>query len=53
MDWVVSGTPNKRIAAELGISIKAVEIHRARVMEEMAAKSVAELTALRIICGLH
>lgn len=53
LDWVVSGTSNKRIAAELGISIKTVEIHRARVMEKMAAKSVAELTALRIICGLH
>jgi len=53
LDWVVSGTSNKRIAAELGISIKTVEVHRARVMEKMAAKSVAELTAMRIICGLH
>lgn len=53
LDWVVSGTSNKRIAAELDISIKTVEVHRARVMEKMAAKSVAELTAMRIICGLH
>jgi FixJ family two-component response regulator len=53
LDWVVSGTANKRIAAELGISIKTVEVHRARVMEKMAAKSVAELTAMRITCGLH
>jgi FixJ family two-component response regulator len=53
LDWVVSGTSNKRIAAELGISIKTVEVHRARFMEKMAAKSVAELTAMRIICGLH
>ena len=53
LDWVVCGTSNKRIAAELGISIKTVEAHRARVMEKMAVKSVAELTALRITCGLH
>jgi len=53
LDWVVSGTANKRIAAELGISIKTVEVHRARVMEKMAAKSVAELTAMRITCRLH
>jgi FixJ family two-component response regulator len=53
LDWVVSGTSNKRIAAELGISVKTVEAHRARVMEKMAAKSVAELTTLRIICDLH
>ena len=53
LDWVVSGTSNKRIAAKLGISIKTVEVHRARVMEKMAAKSVAELTAMRIICGVH
>ena len=53
LDWVVSGTSNKRIAAELGISIKTVEVHRARVMEKMAVKSVAELTALRITCGLR
>ena len=53
LDWVVSGTSNKRIAAKLGISIKTVEVHRARVMEKMAVKSVAELTALRITCGLR
>jgi two-component system response regulator FixJ len=53
LDWVVSGTANKRIAGELGISIKTVEVHRARVMEKMAVRSVAELTALRITCGLH
>ena len=53
LDWIVCGTSNKRIAAELGISIKTVEVHRARVMEKMGVKSVAELTALRITCGLY
>ncbi len=43
MDLVVGGKLNKQIADELGISIKTVEVHRARVMEKMAVGSVAEL----------
>ena len=53
LDSVVSGKSNKLIAAELEISIKTVEVHRARVMEKMAVNSVAELTALCINSGLH
>ena len=43
MELVMAGRLNKQIADELGISIKTVEVHRARVMEKMAAGSVAEL----------
>ena len=43
MELVVAGRLNKQIADDLGISIKTVEVHRARVMEKMAANSVAEL----------
>jgi FixJ family two-component response regulator len=43
MDRVVAGKLNKSIADELGISIKTVETHRARVMEKMKVKSLAEL----------
>ncbi len=43
MELVVAGRLNKQIADELGISMKTVEVHRARVMEKMAAGSVAEL----------
>lgn len=53
LDGVVSGKSNKVIAAELDISVKTVEVHRARVMEKMAAKSVAELTALCIASDRH
>jgi len=53
LDLVVGGSLNKQIAATLGISSKTVEVHRAHVMEKMAAKSVAELIALCIHCGLH
>lgn len=43
MAHVVSGKLNKQIAAELGISAKTVENHRARVMEKMGIKGLAEL----------
>lgn len=43
MDLVVSGRLSKQIAADLGISKKTVDVHRARVMEKMEAESVAEL----------
>lgn len=40
---ILAGRLNKQIADELGISIKTVEVHRARVMEKMGANSVVEL----------
>lgn len=41
--WVVHGLPNKDIAENLGISIKTVKAHRARVMTKTHASSVVEL----------
>ena len=43
MDLVVAGKLNKTIADQLGISVKTVEAHRAKVMEKMHAKSLADL----------
>ena len=43
MDCVVAGKSNKGIADELAISIKTVEVHRARVMQKLGIGSVAEL----------
>jgi two-component system response regulator TtrR len=40
---IMEGKANKVIAGELDISIKTVEVHRAKVMEKMAVGSVAEL----------
>ena len=43
MSNIVRGLSNKKIANELNISPRTVEIHRARVMDKMAADSVASL----------
>lgn len=46
LDLVVRGSPNKQIAASLGIAEPTVKIHRGRVMEKLGAHSVAELVLL-------
>lgn len=46
MKLIVRGHLNKQAASDLGISIKTVKIHRARVMEKMQVRSVAELVHL-------
>jgi len=43
MQLVVAGKLNKQIADELEISMKTVEAHRARVMEKMGVRTLAEL----------
>jgi two-component system response regulator TtrR len=48
MGRVIEGKQNKLIAAELDISVKTVEVHRAKVMEKMGADSVAELVQLML-----
>ena len=46
MERVAGGLANKQIADELNISMKTVEAHRARVMEKMGARTLAELVTL-------
>ncbi len=44
----VEGVANKVIAVDLGLSERTVEIHRAKVMEKMGARSVAHLVKLQL-----
>lgn len=44
MRLVIDGRPNKLIADELQISVRTVEVHRARVFEKMQVRSAVELT---------
>ena len=46
MQRVVEGLPNKLIADQLSISVRTVEVHRARVFEKMEVKSAVELANL-------
>jgi len=48
MERVVRGMPNKAIAADLTISVRTVEIHRARVMEKMNADSLSALVRMAL-----
>lgn len=50
LDLIIAGRLNKQIADDLGISIKTVEVHRARVMEKMKARSLAELVQSVMTC---
>ena len=46
MQLVLAGRPNKLIADELAISVRTVEVHRARVFDKMNVKSAVELANL-------
>jgi two-component system response regulator FixJ len=53
LDGMVAGHPNKVIAYNLSLSPRTVEIHRARVMDKMQARSLSELVRLAITAGIE
>jgi two-component system, LuxR family, response regulator FixJ len=51
LDLMVQGKPNKIMAADLGISQRTVEIHRARVMEKLGVTSLAQAVRMMMELG--
>jgi FixJ family two-component response regulator len=52
LGFVIAGRLNKQIAGELGIAEKTIKVHRARVMEKVGVRSVAELVRLTDRAGI-
>lgn len=48
LGYVIQGIYNKNIADKIGLSIKTVELYRARGMAKMQVRSVAELTRIMV-----
>lgn len=48
MELVAEGRANREIAEALGISLRTVEVHRARMIDKLAVRSVPELVRLVI-----
>jgi two-component system response regulator FixJ len=53
MKYVVQGKGNREIAERLEVSIRTVEVHRAKVMKKMQANTLPELVLMAPICGLN
>jgi two-component system response regulator FixJ len=51
LDLLVAGLPNKAIALELGASPRTIEVHRARILEKLAVRSLPELVRLVLAAG--
>jgi len=51
-DEMVRGKQNKVIAFDLDISPRTVEVHRARVLEKLEARSLSELVRLALAAGV-
>jgi two-component system response regulator FixJ len=52
LQGLVSGFPNKIIADRLGLSIRTVEMHRARMMTRLCSSSLAEVLQLAFLAGV-
>jgi two-component system response regulator FixJ len=52
LDALVAGRPNKVVAFDLGISVRTVEVHRARMMDRLGARQLAEAIRLAVMAKL-
>jgi two-component system response regulator FixJ len=53
LDGLLAGRPNKLIAFDLGISVRTVEVHRARMMERLGMRQLAEVIRLGVLAKLR
>jgi FixJ family two-component response regulator len=51
-EHVIQGRLNKQIAADLGTVEKTVKVHRARVMQKMHVRTLADLVYVAIVAGV-
>ncbi|MDG2535911.1 response regulator [Sphingomonas sp. HITSZ_GF] len=47
-----AGQSNKAIAADLGLSVRTIEMHRARMMDRLGVKNLADVVALALEMGV-
>ena len=52
LDALVEGASNKVIAFDLGLSVRTVEVHRARMMERLGTRQLAEAIRLAVLATL-
>jgi len=52
LDAVVAGRQSKVIAHDLGLSVRTVEVHRARMLERLGVRRLAEAVRLAVLAGL-
>jgi len=50
MDLLVQGKPNKIVAADLGLSVRTVETHRAHLLSKLEIKSLSDLVTHNLHC---
>ena len=51
LERIASGASNKEAGRALGISQRTVEVHRARIMDKLAAKNAADLMRIVLRAG--
>ena len=51
LDGLAAGQPNKMIAFHLGISVRTVEVHRARMLNRLGTRLTAEAIRLAVIAA--
>jgi two-component system response regulator FixJ len=49
---LAAGQTNQAIAGDLGLSVRTVEIHRARMLDKLGVQSLAQAIRLAVLAGI-